>query len=325
MDFSSIYKEYETELRSVEQSLLSLFESDATLIPTIGQYIVRGGGKRIRPLFLLASTDSFGYSGKDRIELAGIIEAIHTASLVHDDVVDSAEKRRGQASANSLWSNQIVVLMGDFLYSNALKHAVDQKNQAIMEHLSRATTKMTEGELLQLSRVADPNISEDEYLNIIAGKTGALISAACSIGAIISGASDDQIEAFASFGMKTGMAFQMADDILDYAAEEGALGKKLGKDLDEGKLTLPIIELLAAANNSEVMELKKIIGSEEFNGQEGLDKVFDLFDKYDTINKSMEKAASLIDEAKSALQNMNGNINLDVLCSLADFALTRSK
>ncbi len=326
MDFKSLYTLYEQDLKEVEQSLLDLFQSKAPLIPAIGQYIVTGGGKRIRPLFLLASTDIFGYKEKSRIELASILEAIHTASLIHDDIVDSAQVRRGQPTANSLWDNQIVVLVGDFLYSNALKAAVFQKNQPIMEHLSRATTRMTEGELLQLSRISDPEISEEDYLNIIAGKTGALISAACSLGAIVSGADTAQIEALAVFGMKTGMAFQMADDILDYAAEESEFGKNLGKDLEEGKITLPIIELLAAANKSETEEVRTIISSDKRPDKESeLNRVFELFKKYDTINISMKKASRLIDDAKNELKLFNRSSSIDTLTVLAEYALAREK
>lgn len=326
MDFKSLYAPYESDLKEVERSLLDLFQSNASLIPTIGQYIVTGGGKRIRPLFLLASTDIFGYKEKNRIELASIIEAIHTASLIHDDIVDSALMRRGQPTANAVWSNQIVVLVGDFLYSNALKAAVFQKNQLIMEHLSMATTRMTEGELLQLSRISDPAISEDDYLNIIAGKTGALISAACSLGAIVSGANEDQTKALAAFGMKTGMAFQMADDILDYAADENDFGKNLGKDLEEGKITLPLIELLAAANETEAQEIRDIISSDT-NAEPGaaLHRMFELFKKYDTINISMQKASRLIDEAKNELTIFDRSSSIEILNVLAEYALVREK
>ncbi|GBD99278.1 octaprenyl-diphosphate synthase [bacterium BMS3Abin07] len=326
MNFDALYSSFEAELKEVEHAILDLFRSNTSLIPAIGNYIIRGGGKRIRPLFLLASTELFGYGGKDRIMLAGIIEAIHTASLIHDDVVDSAQMRRGQPAAHSVWNNQIVILVGDFLYSNALRVAVLHKNQMIMEHLSHATTSMTEGELLQLSRISDPEISEEEYLKIIAGKTGALISAACSIGAIVSGAGPEQIQALADFGMKTGMAFQMVDDILDYAAEEDGLGKKLGKDLEEGKITLPVIELYAAADKSERNELKEIIcsdGNEE--AEDGLKRIFDLFRKYDTINISMKKAAKLINDAKDRLDSIEQSLNKDMLKILADYALERDK
>ncbi|HWR57437.1 MAG TPA: polyprenyl synthetase family protein, partial [Thermodesulfovibrionales bacterium] len=247
MRFEEAFSSYADELTLVEKGLKTIFSSDALLLPAIGEHIVGGGGKRLRPLFLLLSADLAGYRGDSRVILASIIEAIHTASLLHDDVVDGAELRRGKQAAHMVWGNQMVILVGDFLYSNALRLAVLQKNQRIMETLSGATTVMTEGEILQLHRIADPEITEPDYYKIISAKTGALISAACRIGAILGGLSQGEEDALGRFGMKTGIVFQMADDILDYMANEKGLGKKLGKDLHEGKITLPLIHLLGVA------------------------------------------------------------------------------
>lgn len=326
MDFNCIYASYEPELKSVDESIHGFFSSTASLIPLIGRHIIQSGGKRIRPLFLLAVTDLCGYKEKNRITLAGIIEVIHTASLLHDDVVDSAKIRRGRPTSHSLWGNQIVILVGDFLYSNALRTAVYQKNQEIMERLSTATTRMTEGELLQLSRIGDPDITEEEYLSIIAGKTGALISAACSIGAIVSGATNDRVEALAVYGLKVGMAFQMTDDILDYSAEQDAFGKKLGKDMEEGKITLPMIRLMEMADTTEKEELKDIITSDNrADFEKRLERVFELFKKYDIINVSMEKALHLIKDAKDELNVFDSSYHVDVLKVLADYALVRDQ
>jgi len=190
MNLQEVFDSYEERLGLVEHQIKELFRDRVPFIPLIGDYIISSGGKRLRPLFHLISADLAGYDGFACIEIASIIESIHTASLLHDDVVDTAEVRRGKPSANALWGNQIVVLVGDFLYSNALRAAVMQKNQKIMEALSGATTRMTEGELLQLNRVGDPDITEAEYLDIISAKTGALISAACRVGAILGGLSE---------------------------------------------------------------------------------------------------------------------------------------
>ncbi|MFZ2198451.1 MAG: polyprenyl synthetase family protein, partial [Thermodesulfovibrionales bacterium] len=213
MNLQEIFNLYEEKLRRVELNIKELFRNKIPFIPLIGNYIISSGGKRMRPLFHLISADLAGYKGSAHIEIAGIIESIHTASLLHDDVVDMAELRRGNPTANSIWGNQIVVLVGDFLYSNALKTAVMQNNQKIMEILSSATTRMTEGELLQLNRIGNPAITEQEYLEIISAKTGALISAACRLGAVLAELPEEQENALADFGMKTGMVFQMADDI----------------------------------------------------------------------------------------------------------------
>ena len=240
MNLQEVFNLYEEKLHRVELNIKELFRNKIPFVPLIGNHIISSGGKRLRPLFHLISADLAGYTGNAHIEIAGIIESIHTASLLHDDVVDMADLRRGHPTANSVWGNQIVVLVGDFLYSNALRTAVMQKNQRIMEVLSSSTTRMTEGELLQLTRIGNPDITEEEYIEIISAKTGALISAACRLGAILGELPEEQENALANFGMKIGIVFQMADDILDYMADEHALGKKLCKDLEEGKITLPL-------------------------------------------------------------------------------------
>src|SRR5208283_2506688 len=174
MNINDIFSRYVEELKTVDRQTLEIFNSKVFLIPMVGQHILSGGGKRIRPLFLLLSSDLYGYKESNRTTLAAIIEAIHTASLLHDDVIDNAETRRRKPAAHALWGNQVVILVGDFLYSMALKTAVEQKNQKIMEALSEATTRMTEGEILQLNKIGDPDITTEEYYEIIAAKTGVL-------------------------------------------------------------------------------------------------------------------------------------------------------
>lgn len=322
--FNDIFSFYEKDLGLVEKKLREIFSSDTHVIPMIGEHIIRGGGKRIRPLFLLMSSELADYRGEDRIILAGIIEAIHTASLLHDDVVDSAEMRRGKPAAHVIWSNKIVILVGDFLYANALRLAVLQKNQAIMEALSEATTAMTEGEILQLSRAADPDITEDEYYRIISAKTGALISAACRIGGILSGFTREKENALSRFGMKTGIAFQMVDDILDYMAEEKGLGKKLGKDLEEGKITMPLIYLLKMAGDKEKNEIKEIIKS-GISRDDDLKRILGLFDKYSAIEQSFRAAQKAVMEAKDELKAFSHSGVKDAMLLMADYALAREK
>jgi octaprenyl-diphosphate synthase len=323
MNLQDVFDLYEGKLRLVELKIMEFFKNKAPVIPLVGSYITSSGGKRLRPLFHLICADLAGYKGDAQIAIAGIIESIHTASLLHDDIVDMAEMRRGKPTANSVWGNQVVVLVGDFLYSNALKQAVAQKNQRIMETLSEATTRMTEGELLQLNRIGDPDITEEDYIEIISAKTGALISAACRIGAILGGLSDDKETALASFGMKTGIVFQMADDILDYMAEEGELGKKLCKDLEEGKITLPLLYLLKSADGGEVAEIKEII-KKNFT-DEGVERVMTLLKKYRSIDQSLLKARSLAEEAKSELSIIADGPAKDALLAIADYSLYREK
>ncbi|MGB9714929.1 MAG: polyprenyl synthetase family protein [Thermodesulfovibrionales bacterium] len=323
MEVQEVFKLYESELKSVENRLKDLFRSIASPVPLIGKHLIESGGKRLRPLLLLLSSEISGYKGEARLDLASIIESIHTASLLHDDVVDGAEIRRGKIPAHSIWGNQIVILVGDFLYANALRLAVMYKNQKIMEALSSATTSMTEGEILQLSKIGDPDITEEEYFNIISAKTGALISAACRIGAILGSLPEDKENALSYFGMKTGMAFQMADDILDYMADEGKLGKRLGKDLKEGKITLPIIYLLKVASDEEVKEIKDII-NDDFK-QDDLKRIQDLFRKHDVLTLSFKKAQKLVSDAKAELEIFPHSKARDALFTVADYVLLRGR
>lgn len=324
MSISEIFSAYRDDLAAVENKLREIFSSDSTAIRLIGEHILSSGGKRLRPLFLILSADLAGYKGKDRITLASIIEAIHTASLLHDDVVDGAEMRRGKTASHRIWGNQIAILVGDFLYANALRIAVLQRNQRIMEALSEATTRMTEGEVLQLQRIADPEITEDEYMRIISAKTGALISAACRVGAILGGFQAETEDALGRFGMKTGVVFQIVDDILDYMAESKELGKNLGKDLDEGKITLPLIYLLKRASETEVKEIKEIINTEK-PSSEKLERILYLFEKYCVIEDSLRKAQSLMIQAKSELDIFSPSQQKDALLMLADYAITRDR
>lgn len=330
MDVKDIFADYSEELKIVDQELLGIFKSNVFLIPLVGQHILGSGGKRIRPIFLLLSADLCGYKGQNRTLLAAIIEAIHTASLLHDDVIDGAETRRGRPTAHSIWGNQIVILTGDFLYSNALKLAVAQKNQKIMEALSEATTRMTEGEILQLHKTGDPDITRDEYFEIISAKTGVLISAACRIAGILANQPEEKEMALSRFGMKTGIAFQLADDVLDYVAEQKDLGKRLGKDLEEGKITMPLIYLLKTASEQERIEIRELIKGQGAKGKgqgsnNGLNRILELFSKYNAIEESLKVARSLVDEAKSELDIFPASRQKDALLIMAEYAMQREK
>jgi len=322
MNLQEVFSLYEEKLHRVELNMKELFRNKIPFVPLIGNHIISSGGKRLRPLFHLISADLAGYTGNAHIEIAGIIESIHTASLLHDDVVDMADLRRGHPTANSIWGNQIVVLVGDFLYSNALRTAVLQKNQRIMEVLSSATTRMTEGELLQLTRIGNPDITEEEYIEIISAKTGALISAACRLGAILGELPEEQENALANFGMKIGIVFQMADDILDYMADEHELGKKLCKDLEEGKITLPLLYLLTAAGEDGKDEVKKII--KDFSDK-GLSRIMVLLKDHRSIELSLKKARALVDEATAELAVFPDSRAKDALLAISEYSLHREK
>lgn len=322
MNFSSIFKNYEEELKEVEKELANIFKSEATLIPTIGEYIINSGGKRLRPLFLLLSSDLAGYKGYKRVILAAVIEALHTASLLHDDVVDEAELRRGKKSANRIWGNQMVVLLGDYLYAKALHLSVAQESLPIMEALSRATSQMAEGEILQLMKAGDPSITFEEYVKIITGKTAGLITAACRIAGLLAHLPQEKTKALTDFGYNLGIAFQMIDDILDYVADESELGKKLCKDLMEGKITLPLIELLKKAEEKD--EIVDIIKDETFS-EENLSKILYYLKKYNSIASSMEIAKIYVEKAKKSLTIFPHSQYRQTLFQIADYILQRNK
>lgn len=322
MNFSEIFNYYESELKEVEKELYNIFQSEAALIPTIGSYIINSGGKRLRPLFLLLSSDLAGYRGYKRVILAAVIEALHTASLLHDDVVDEAELRRGKKAANKIWGNQIVVLLGDYLYAKALHLSVAQESLQIMEALSRATSQMAEGEILQLMKAGDPSITFEDYIKIITGKTAGLITAACRIAGLLAELPEDKVQALTDFGHNIGIAFQMIDDILDYVAEENELGKKLGKDLMEGKITLPLIELLKMAKEKEeIVELIK----KDFFSETNLLTILKYLKKYNCIDSSLEIARGYIERAKSSLLVFPDSSYRDTLFRIADYILERNK
>ncbi len=327
MNHSEIFEYYRQDLLRVEEELIGIFRGASSLLPIIGLHILKSGGKRLRPMFLLASADLCEAKGDNRFLLAAIIEAIHTASLLHDDVIDNAKTRRGMPSANSKWGNQTVILVGDYLYSNALRLAVAEQNQAIMEALAEATTRMTEGEILQLERTANPDITVDDYFQIIAGKTGVLISAACKIGAIISNKGPEAGQRLAEFGLKTGMAFQLVDDVLDYSAQQEKLGKKLGKDLEEGKITMPLILLLQKASVEESGEVRNIIGQassgKKRTGQ--LKRIVELFSIYDCIGESMKIASDFVNQAKGLLDIFKPSEHRERLITLAEYSLRRQR
>lgn len=337
MNIKDIFKNYSSELKTVDQHLLDIFKSNVFLIPMIGQYILGNGGKKIRPLLFLLSADLCGYKGASRTPFATIIEAIHTASLLHDDVIDSAKMRRGRSTAHSIWGNQIIILTGDYLYSNAVKLTVAQKNQKIMEAMSDATARMTEGEIFQLHKTGDPDITKDEYFEIISAKTGVLMSAACRVAGILANQPEEKEMALSRFGMKTGIAFQLADDVLDYVAEQKELGKRLGKDLEEGKITMPLIYLMRIASEQEKDEVREIIkhqassvkrqvsSVERTTHNDGLNRILELFSKHNAIEESLKVARSFVDEAKAELNIFPDCKEKESLFIMAEYAMQRGK
>ncbi len=324
MIIEKVWEYYREDLALAEEKIKETLNVATPAISVVGKHLLTGGGKRIRPLIAILCSKMFGYSGEKVSILACSVESIHTASLLHDDVVDVASIRRGQPSAHSIWGNQVVILVGDFLYSNALKLANSLKSQKIMDALSNATTKMSEGELMQLSKKGNPDITEEGYMKIIQGKTAILMSAACQGGAALGNATQKEEDALEAFGLKLGLAFQIIDDVLDYMAEENILGKSLGKDLEEGKITLPLIYLLRDASHNEVKKVKPIIKAEKIS-KLNLSYMQEVLKKYKSIEKSCERAGTLIQEAKAELDIFEDSMEKSALLTIADYALKREK
>ncbi len=259
MQIQDVFSVYKKDLQEVEQYLNKYITSDVKLIPEVSHHLIGSGGKRFRPLLLLICAGLCGYKGNNRFPMAAVMEFIHTATLLHDDVIDQAIIRRGKTSANNIWGNAASVLVGDFLYSKSFTLMTEIGNIAILKLMSEVTNVMSEGEVFQLMKCGDVKMTEEEYLTIIEKKTAVLISAACACGAILGSASEEQISALTQFGRNIGMAFQITDDTLDYMAKEKEFGKSIGKDLEEGKITLPLIYALKQCTAKERKIIKELI------------------------------------------------------------------
>ncbi len=312
------------DMLAVEAQFRKNMTSDVPLIGQVGEYLLASGGKRIRPMLLLLAAKLCDYRGEHHIELAGVIEFIHSATLLHDDVVDGAELRRGNRSANVVWGNEASVLVGDFLFAKSFSVMVGCNNLKILQLLSDTSTQMAEGEAQQLLNTADLEIDEKRYLAVIRDKTAILIAAACQVGAILAEASAQQEAALREFGLEIGSAFQLMDDALDYVADQQEFGKARGQDLEEGKMTLPLIHTYAAADLSERDEIARIIGLEELS-EADLDRVCGLIDKYAGIEYTRQRAVDRIERAKAQLDIFADTEVRTALCILADYVVARNK
>src|SRR2546428_3746998 len=288
---------YRLGVMAVEDQIRQNLDSKVALVNTVAAHILNSGGKRIRPLLLILCARLVGYTGRDDVILASLIEYIHAATLLHDDVVDHAEFRRGRRTAGGLWGNQVAILVGDYLYSKAICHIVGFRNQDVNECLSEACRKMAEGELMQLSYKDDASISEREYVKVVAYKTGSLISAAWRIGAVLADADPALRDALFQFGQAIGVAFQVADDTLDYAAPRESLGKSQGKDLGEGNVTLPLLHLRRHCTDAERMRLVEVM-EKKSNGNGGLAWVVSLMERYGSVYYSIGPPRGVVPAAQ---------------------------
>ena len=317
-----VWECYRGELNAVEDQIRQNLDSKVALVNTVSAHILNSGGKRIRPLLLILSARLAGYNGSHDILLASMVEYIHTATLLHDDVVDHADLRRGKTTARGLWGNQASILVGDYLYSKAICHIVGFHSQVVNECLSMACRKMAEGELMQLSYKDQANHSEREYLKIAEHKTGALIAAACRMGAVLADADPLQRDAMFRFGQALGVAFQVADDTLDYAAQREVLGKLLGKDLGEGNVTLPLLHVKQYCTESERQRLAEIMETDE-GGDGNFVWITALMERYGSIDYALATARRYIEEAKGCLDAFEDSSHKRALHVIADYMVAR--
>lgn len=313
-----------TDLDRVEKQFRQDLDSRVPLIRKVGEYVLASGGKRIRPMLLLLSARLVGYQGDAHIGLASVVEFIHTATLLHDDVVDGAVLRRGQNSANAIWGNEASVLVGDFLFAKSFSIMVRAGNLAVLQALSDATTQMAEGEVLQLISTCDLDLDESRYIEVVQNKTAVLLEAACRCGAILGGCQVDQQAALAAYGMDIGIAFQFMDDALDYVADQAEFGKASGHDLLEGKVTLPLIYTLRQCTVEEAARVEGIVAQEDLPAAD-LQYVVDLIGRYDGIGYTRQRAKDLVESAKRNLDGFAEGPVKQALHDLADYVVSRSK
>ncbi|MBT0665616.1 polyprenyl synthetase family protein [Geobacter pelophilus] len=312
------------ELIQVEQQFRKDLASDVPLIRKVGEYVLSSGGKRIRPALLLLAAKLCEYSGDRHVPLASVVEFIHTATLLHDDVVDNANLRRGIASANTLWGNEASVLVGDFLFSKSFSLMVADGDLDILRVLSGATTMIAEGEVLQLVCTSDLTMTEARYIDVVKCKTAVLISAACQAGAILGKVSTEMENALRDFGMDLGIAFQLMDDVLDYSADQEEFGKSIGHDIEEGKITLPLIHALMHCTDVEKDRVGDIVTAEIVEDQD-FAFVFDLVQRHQGIEFTVSRARDYVESAKASLASFPESTIKSALFDLSDYVVTRQR
>lgn len=309
-------------LNQVEKCISRLLKTENPLLSKIGSYICCSGGKRIRPIFLLLASQLSGYSGDRDVFLASIIESIHAATLLHDDVVDQAAFRRKNPSANTLWGNQLPVLVGDYLYAKSFFWLVKDGDYSIMSTVSSATANVTDGEIFQLHKTGASDLTEEEYMYIITKKTASLIAACCKIGGILGGMSNHLVETLETFGTKVGIAFQLVDDALDFLAKEEKLGKPTGNDLRTGNATLPLIRTLSLAGNEDQIRVQESMQTVPMNGTK-LAWALNLVREHKGAEYTLGRAREHIKDAKEALENFEDSTAKKALLSIADYIVDR--
>ncbi len=308
------------DMDGVNACIRAQLHSDVVLIEQMGEYIVNSGGKRLRPVIAVLAARACGYQGDKHYLTAAIIEFIHTATLLHDDVVDASDLRRGKETANSIWGNEASVLVGDFIFSRAFEMMVQVGNMRVMDILSSTSNTIAEGEVLQLMNCNEPDTTEEQYMQVIKCKTARLFGASAQIGALLAGRSVEEEKSLEDYGKHLGIAFQLIDDVLDYRADSKTMGKNVGDDLAEGKPTLPIIHALKNASGEQAKKLSQII----VNGdRDSLDFVMSMIQQTNALEYTQNAAQQEAEKAKHALQWLPESEYKTALSSLADFSVSR--
>ncbi len=309
------------DMKIVDDVIRQRLHSDVVLITQVSEYIIGAGGKRMRPALVLLAARALGYRGSNQHELAAIVEFIHTATLLHDDVVDESDLRRGRETANALFGNAASVLVGDFLYSRSFQMMVGLNDMRIMQVLADTTNTIAEGEVLQLLNAHDPDIDEARYFTVIRYKTAELFQAAAKLGAIVANATPGQADALSEHGLHLGLAFQLIDDLLDYSGDIEKTGKNVGDDLAQGKVTLPLIRAMACAPESDRLLVRKAIVE---GGRGALPEIVRIVNETGALDYVKQRAQIESDAAKSALNAIPNSNYRECLLKLCEFAVARS-
>lgn len=320
-DFAAVRALADADMARVDALIRTRLASDVVLVNQIAEHIVGGGGKRLRPMLHVLAAHAAGYEGMQHVQLAAVIEFIHTATLLHDDVVDGSDLRRGRKTANAVWGNAASVLVGDFLYSRAFQLMVELDRMRVMRILADTTNAIAEGEVLQLLNIGNPDTDEAAYLRVIERKTAVLFAAATELGAVLAGLPEAQAQALRHYGMELGYAFQIADDLLDYVSDAGTLGKNVGDDLAEGKPTLPLIYALQAAQPDQAAALRRAI---ESGGLESLERIVAAIRDSGALERTRARAQRHADAARAALAAIAPSPWRDALLTLAGHAVERT-
>ncbi len=321
MDLAAIVSPVAEDMRRVDQAIRRSLYSDVALVDQLSHYIINSGGKRLRPVLVLMAAGAGGYRGDHHIDMAAVIEFIHTATLLHDDVVDASDLRRGLDTANAIWGNEASVLVGDFLYSRAFQMMVAVGSLEIMDIMADATNTIAAGEVMQLMNVHDADTSEQSYLEVIQRKTATLFEAGARVAAALSGLPGDQHTALGSYGLHLGNAFQLVDDLLDYQGSTEAIGKNIGDDLAEGKATLPLIHALRHGNAHQQQLIRAAI---EHGGLDSLDEVVQAVESTGAIEYTSGLARAEATKAVEAIRRLPESPFRDSLIQLVDFCVERS-